>query len=69
MRLYTEVDPLDSTIEAGVLAASVAATKHSLPQTVFRNKDSAGWSHTNPFSKCLNQSQVFFTALPENYFH
>lgn len=58
------------TQEQAVGMAKRAANQHGLPQTVFRTEDTAGWSHTNPFSRVLGQctTEVFVTALPGRYF-
>lgn len=50
-------------------AATRAATSIGLPQTVYRNADSAGWWHTNPFARLLDRAELALTMLPANYFH
>lgn len=48
--------------------AERATLKFGIPQTVYRNNDSGGWSHTNPMAKFLVSAEKFVTILPANYF-
>ena len=62
------VDPLDTRIEPACDRAAAKASEYMLPQTVYRNADSAGWSSTNPFSGLLHKAEVWVTMLPARYF-
>lgn len=53
---------------AAQVMAMRAADTYGLPQTVYRNADSAGWAHTHPFASFLARSEVFVTVLNSNYF-
>lgn len=44
------------------------ADRSMIPQTIFRNEDSAGWWHTNPFASLLKRSEVYMSVLPSRYF-
>jgi len=53
---------------AARLLAMRAADRSALPQTVFRNMNTAGWSHTHASSRALQESDLFVTVLPIRYF-
>ncbi|MGT2457708.1 hypothetical protein ACU4GI_32930 [Cupriavidus basilensis] len=48
--------------------ATRAADTHGLPQTVFRDKDSCGWWHTNSLAGRLDRAELAVTMLPARYF-
>jgi hypothetical protein len=48
--------------------AECAADAYLLPQTVYRNADSGGWWHTNPFASFLRNAELHVTVLPTTYF-
>ena len=60
--------PLDTRIDHACDRAAVNANAFMLPQTVYRNADSAGWASTNPFSGLLHKAEVWVTMLPARYF-
>ena len=57
-------------VKQGVAVAHAAqvANDYGLPQTVYRNSDTSGWSHTNALANLLSSASVFVTTLPKNYF-
>jgi len=61
-------DRLDTSVLAAKLRAAISANESMLPQTIFRTADTAGWWHTNCFSRLLGKAEVFATILPSRYF-
>jgi len=58
----------DVRVEEAILLAYQASDRTGLPQTVYRDSDSGGWSHTNAFANRLSAAEVALTALPSRYF-
>lgn len=58
----------ETTLAAATGYAERAADEYRLPQTVFRDADSCGWWHTNPFATRLQRAKLHVTILPRNYF-
>lgn len=56
------------TLFSAINHATRAADKFVLPQTVYRDNESAGWWHTNPLSSRLEKAEVALTILPECFF-
>jgi hypothetical protein len=54
--------------ETAVQIAQQDADTFGIPQTVFRNADTCGWTSTNPFAPMLTRSEVSITMLPTRYF-
>lgn len=48
--------------------ASVSANYSGVPQTIFRNKNTCGWTNTHSLAKVLDTSEVFATMLPDRFF-
>ena len=61
-------DRIDTTLLAAKLHVVRSADETSLPQTIFRTVDTAGWWHTNCHSRLLAKAEVFATILPRRYF-
>lgn len=61
-------DRIDTTLLVAKLHAVRSADETSLPQTIFRTKDTAGWWHTNCHARLLAKAEVFATILPRRYF-
>ena len=59
---------IETKLGAAVDSAQRTANLIRLPQTVYRNADSCGWWHTNPFASLLSRAEVHATILPESYF-
>lgn len=59
---------MDTTQTEAISHAQYAADKYCLPQTIFRNEDTRGWWHTNPFASVLGSADVYMTVLPERFF-
>ncbi|MDO8278162.1 MAG: hypothetical protein Q7T63_08555 [Burkholderiaceae bacterium] len=58
----------DTRLDQAMAAAELFSTRVSLPQTVYRNTESGGWWHTNPYSPRLHTAEVHISILPANYF-
>lgn len=58
----------ETTLMSAINHATRAADKFMLPQTVYRNAESAGWGHTNPLSRLLEKAELALTVLPERFF-
>jgi hypothetical protein len=54
-------------LESAIAMATEASDKTGLPQTVFRNSESCGWTHTNFAANILRTAQVNSTWLPSYY--
>jgi hypothetical protein len=54
-------------LDSAIAMATEASDKTGLPQTVYRNSDSCGWTHTNFAATVLRNAQVDSTWLPTNY--
>lgn len=54
-------------LEHAIETASRSADQTGLPQTVYRNQDTCGWTNTNAFAGVLNRSTVFATMMPASY--
>jgi len=67
-RISPNKDRLDTSLLAAKLHARRKADEFMLPQTIFRNSDTAGWWHTNSFASVLAKAEVFATILPARYF-
>lgn len=53
---------------AALSYAEVAADASGLPQTIFRDHDSAGWWHTHSLAGRLAKSELWISMLPSRYF-
>lgn len=62
-----KADPCDTTLDEACRCAEAFADKELMPQTVYRNAESGGWWHTNPFASFLGRSEVFCTYLGKRY--
>jgi hypothetical protein len=60
-------DRLDTSVLAAKLHAARSANESMLPQTIFRTPHTAGWWHTNCYSRVLDNAEVFATILPTRY--
>ncbi len=58
----------DVRLEEAIQMARRSADETGLPQTVYRDGDSGGWSHTNAFANRLATADLAVTALPMRYF-
>lgn len=58
----------ECTLRSAEGAAEKAADQFRLPQTVYRDGESGGYWHTNPFADRLRNAEVIVTYLPANYF-
>jgi len=58
----------DTTKNEAVLSSMMDADRYGLPQTVFHNADTSGWSHTNPYASVLKKSTLWYTVLPNRFF-
>lgn len=61
-------DSIDTSLLAAKLYAKRRADASSLPQTIFRTPDTAGWWHTHYHARLLAKAEVFVTILPARYF-
>jgi hypothetical protein len=61
-------DSIDTSLLAAKLYAKRGADSSSLPQTIFRTADTAGWWHTHCHARVLEKAEVFATILPARYF-
>jgi len=62
------IDRLDTSLLAAKLYAKRGADASSLPQTIFRTPQTAGWWHTHCHARVLEKAEVFVTILPARYF-
>lgn len=60
--------PQETAKRTALSSAAVAAETFGLPQTVFRDRDSAGWGHTNSVAGRLANAELWLTTLPSRYF-
>lgn len=58
----------DVRLEEAIQMAYRSSDETGLPQTVYRDGDSGGWSHTNAFANRLARAELAVTALPTRYF-
>lgn len=58
----------DVRLEEAIQTAYRSSDETGLPQTVYRDGDSGGWSHTNAFASRLVRAELAVTALPTRYF-
>ncbi|KAF1003934.1 MAG: hypothetical protein GAK28_04397 [Luteibacter sp.] len=58
----------DVRLEEAIQTAYRSSDETGLPQTVYRDGDSGGWSHTNAFANRLARAELAVTALPTRYF-
>lgn len=54
-------------LESAIAMATEASDKTGLPQTVYRNSETCGWTHTNFLATILRTAQVDSTWLPSYY--
>jgi hypothetical protein len=62
-------DPCEHPLEAAILDAALAADGSWLPQTVYRNSTTSGWTSLCNGSRVLERSEVLVTILPKQYFN
>lgn len=67
-RRSPNTDRLDTSLLAAKLYAKRGADASSLPQTIFRTPETAGWWHTHCHARVLEKAEVFATILPARYF-
>jgi hypothetical protein len=67
-RRSPNLDRLDIDLLIAKLHAARSADEFSMPQTIFRTPDTAGWWHTHSFARVLDKAEVFATILPGRYF-
>ncbi len=58
----------DTRLHQAIWAAERFSTQGSMPQTVYRDGESGGWWHINPYANRLHKAEVHVTFLPANYF-
>lgn len=60
----------DICLDEAVRLAHVASDETGLPQTVYRDDSSGGWSHTNALANRLGsrKAELMMTVLPARYF-
>ena len=61
-------DPCQIKLTEAIVIAQRAADEYRLPQTVFIDSNSGGWSNTNPMATRLLTANCDRTVLPTNYF-
>lgn len=54
-------------LESAIELAKEASDKTGLPQTVYRDDDTCGWTHTNFAARVLGSAKVDSTWLPRFY--
>lgn len=66
----TETDPCNFGLGPAVHQARKFADESGMPQTVYRDSESGGWWHTNPFALRLSGPGCLraLTVLPARYF-
>lgn len=67
-RRSPNMDRLNTSILAAKLHTARSADAFSMPQTIFRTRDTAGWWHTHSYARVLANAEVFATILPARYF-
>ena len=67
-RRSPNMDRLDTSVLAAKLHAVRSADAFSMPQTIFRTRDTAGWWHTHSYARVLANAELFATILPARYF-
>jgi hypothetical protein len=67
--MLNSTDPLDTKLPEAIARAQHYADMTSIPQTVYRNEESAGWWHTHSFANLLKSAELHVTFLPYYYFN
>lgn len=55
-------------VSTAIQMATDASDKYGLPQTVYKTKETCGWTHTNAMAGVLRGAEQDSTWLPANYF-
>lgn len=59
----------DTTMLEAMWKAISDVDRFQIPQTIFHNEDTSGWTNTNPFASVLSESSLWVTILPARFFN